>query len=194
MVHEEKKFMRKWRKVFGSKFQGVMLSTLLFLVSCNYAALAYYRDTFSARDYSMIPDPQRRVGYCMMSSMTIADKYLVAETAGHPPDLPLYMAVMSLPQESKDRDEVRIAIGALKDRDKMRLQAQNLSHPVAASCGYWTVNWPSGTTPLDILLKWLQFDSTFSHFVESVRSEPDATERVRIELKKSARAEIKDKG
>lgn len=176
--------MRKWRKVFGSKFQGFLLSTLLLLVSVNYAALAYYREALSTRDYSVVPDPHRRVGYCMMSSVTFADKYLLAETAAHPPEFRLYSAVMSLAKESRDREDVRMAIGVLKDRDKLRERAQRLSHSVAVSCGYGAVSWPSGTTPLDIHFKWLQFDSTFSHFVEIVRSEPDAAERLWSELKR----------
>jgi hypothetical protein len=176
--------MGKLRKIFGSKFQGFMLLTLLLLVTFNYGALIYCREALSGRDYSMIPDPGRRVGYCMMSSMTYADKYLLAETAVHPPDFQLYSAVMFLSRESKGREDVRMAVGVLKDRDKLRERAQRLSQSVAHSCGFGTVNWPSGTTPLDIHLKWLQFDSTFSHFVEVVRLQPDAVERLWGELKK----------
>jgi hypothetical protein len=159
----------------------------MLLVLVNYGALAYYRDALSVRDYSAIPNPQNRVGYCMLSSMTFADKYLLAETTAHPPDFDIYSAVMSLPMDKRKLAEVRIAIGALKNRDKLRERAHGMSHAVAAACGYWEVKWPLGVTPLDINLKWNRFDSTFSNFVERIRGEPDAAERLWIELKKKSK-------
>ena len=180
--------MRTLRKVFGGKLQGIMLSVLLLLVTFNYGALTYYRQVLSTRDFSSIPDPQRRVGYCMMSTMSFAEKYLLAETSAHPPDFTIYSAVMSLAPEARNREDVRTAIGALKIREKLRERAHGLSQAVAASCGYWEVKWPSDTSPLDIHLKWLRYDSTFSHFVERIRSEPDAAERLWIQLRRKAKA------
>lgn len=174
--------MGKWRKVFGSRLQGIVLSVLLLLVLANYGVLTYLREELSTRDYSTIPDPRNRVGYCMLSNLTAADKYLLAETAARPPDFGIFSAVMSLSGRALSRQEMRFAIRALKYRDELRERAHRLSHAAAAACGYWELKWPSHITPLDIQLKWVQFDATYSHFIERIRSDPDAAERAGTEL------------
>lgn len=183
--------MGKWRKAFRSRLQGALLSVLLVLVLLNYGALIYLRDELSTRDYSMIPDPRNRVGYCMLTSMTLADKYLLAETTAHPPDFGIFSAVMSVPGQGLSRQEMKIAISALKNRDDLRARAHRVSHEAAAGCGYWQIKWPSGITPLDIHLKWLKFDSTYSRFVERIRLDPDAAERIGIELSRRAKNQLR---
>ena len=163
-----------------------MLSVLLFLVVLNFGGLGYLRDALSTRDYSMIPDPKNRVAYCMLSNITETDRNLLAETTARPPDFDVYSALMSLPKPALDRKEVRIAIDALKHRDALRDNAHRVGHAAAAVCGYWQIKWPSDTSPLEVSLKWLQFDSTYSRLVDRFRSHPDAAQRLWIELSRKA--------
>jgi hypothetical protein len=188
--------MKKLPKIFASRFHAVLLSVLLFLVLFNYGALSYFREALSGRDYSMIPDPKNRVAYCIVSSISNSDKNVLAETTAHPPDFDIYSKVMSQPQQTLNRKEVQIAIGALRKRDDLRQRAHKLSHAAAAACGFWQVKWPTDISPLDVSLKWLQFDSTYSRLVDSFRSNPDAAQRLWIELtrkpQKQADSEIRN--
>jgi hypothetical protein len=159
-----------------SRLQTILMSVLLSLVLLNYGALAYYGDVLSTRDYSAIPDPHDRVGYCMLSSMTLPDTYLLAQTAAQPPSFAVYKSVMSLPEVAKQRPEVRTALGALKAREKLRERAHGISHLVAYRCGFWKVKWPDGVGPLEVNLKWHRFDSTFWYFLSRIQAEPDAVE------------------
>ena len=159
-----------------SRLQTILLSVLLSLVLLNYGAMAYYRSVLSERDYSVILNPQDRVGYCMLSSMTLPDTYLLAQTTAQPPSFAIYKSVMSLPEVAKQRPEVRTALGALKAREKLRERAHAMSHLVAFRCGYWKVKWPDGVGPLDVNLKWHRFDSTFWNFLNRIQSEPDAVD------------------
>ena len=159
-----------------------MLSVLLVLVLLNFGGLTYLREALSSRDYSAIPDPRNRVAYCMLSNITDDDRNLLAETTARPPDFDMYSTVMSLPRDAQDRKEVRSAIGALTKRDRMRALAHKISHALAASCGYWQLQWPANLSPLEVSLNWLQFDSTYSRLVDRFRSNPDAAQRLLIEL------------
>lgn len=161
-----------------SRLQTILMSVLVSLVLLNFGALAYFRDALSARDYSAIPDPQLRVGYCMMSSMTLPDTYLLAETIAHPPSFEVYRAVMSLSTQATERPEVRIAMSALKARNNLRARAHSMSTLIAFRCGYWKVKWPDGVSPLDVNFKWHRFDPTFWNFVNWVKTQPDAAERL----------------
>jgi len=172
----------KYRWVGGRKPKYRVMVALLLLGSSADAALFYAAEKLSARDYSGIADPQLRVGYCMVSNMSIPEKYLLAESTARSPDFKVLLVVMShaLGGENTKQDEA--AIRALRERDELRLRAIRSSFSVAVSCGYQQVSWPPGVTPLDISTKWLQHDSTFSYFLEKVRSEPDAADRVYYKL------------
>lgn len=171
-----------YRRVGGRKPKYKVLIALLLLGSGADAALFFALGNLSARDYSGIADPQLRVGYCMVSNMPIAEKYLLAESTARSPDFKVLLVVMShaLGGENKEQDEA--AIRALRERDELRLRAIRSSFSVAVSCGYQQVSWPPGVTPLEISTKWLQHDSTFSYFLERVKSEPDAADRVYYKL------------
>jgi len=171
-----------YRWVGGRKNKYKVMIALLLFGSGVDTALFYAAEKLSARDYSGIIDPQLRVGYCMVSNMSIAEKYLLAESTARSPDFKVLLVVMShaLGSENKEQDEA--AIRALRERDELRLRAIKSSYSIAVSCGYQQVSWPSGVTPLDISTKWLQHDSTFSHFLEKVKSEPDAADRVYARL------------
>ena len=174
--------MRKLRKIFGSRFHAVLLSVLLVLVLLNFGGMTYLREALSQRDYSVVPDPNNRVAFCMLSSITDEDRNLFAETTARPPDFDMYSAVMSLPRDAQDRQEVRSAIGALTKRDNMRALAHKVSHAAAAVCGYWQIKWPEGISPLEVSLNWLQFDSTYSRLVDRFRAHPDAAQRLWMTL------------
>lgn len=155
-----------------------MLIGLLLLASGAYATLFYTAETLSERDYSGIADPQLRVGYCMLSNTSIPEKYLLAESTAHPPDLDVLLVVMPHALGGEITEQKKAAIRALRERDELRRRVITSSFRVADSCGYREVTWPPGTTPLDINIKWLQYDSTFSFFLERVKAEPDAADRV----------------
>lgn len=168
--------------VAGIKPKYRVLIGLLLLASGFDAVLFYAAEALSARDYSGIADPQLRVAYCMLSNTSIPEKYLLAESTAHPPDLKVLFVVMSHALGGEITEQKKAAIRALRERDELRLRAIRSSFRVADSCGYREVTWPPGTTSLDITVKWLQHDSTFSFFLERVRSEPDAADRVYYEL------------
>ena len=155
-----------------------VLIALLSLVSGVYASLFYAADALSERDYSGITDPELRVGYCMVSSTSIAEKYLFAETTARAPDLAMYLIVMPYALAGVITEQKRAAILALRERDELRMRAVRRSSHAAESCGYQKVSWPGGTTPLDINMRWLQLDSTFLNFLERAMAERDAADRV----------------
>jgi len=173
------------RNALGYKPRYKVLAGLLSLVSGVYGALFYAAEAMSGRDYSGIRDPQLRVGYCMVSSTSNPDKYMFAETAARPPDLALFSAVMPYALGGVITEHKQAAILALRERDELRLRAVRWSLRVADSCGYENVDWPQGTAPLDISMKWLEHDSTYLFFLERVKSERDAAARVYDALKQS---------
>ena len=162
----------------GYKPKYKVLIGLLSLVSGVYAALFYAADALSERDYSGITDPQLRVGYCMVSNTFIPEKYLLAETTARPPDLEMFSVVMPHALGGVITEQKKAALLALRERNELRTRAIRSSFRVADDCGYRKVTWPPGITPLDINIKWLQDDSTFLFFLERVRAEPDAADRV----------------
>lgn len=166
------------RKALGYKPKYKELVGLLSIVSGVYGALFYAAEAMSERDYSGIPDPQLRIGYCMVSNTSNYDKYMFAETAARPPDLAIFSAVLPYALGGVITDHKRAAILALRERDELRLRAVRWSLSVADTCGYDSVAWPPGTAPLDISMKWLAYDSTFLFFLERVKSESDAAARV----------------
>ena len=168
--------------VAGTKPKYRVLIGLLLLASGFDAVLFYTVEALSARDYSGIADPQLRVGYCMLSNASIPEKYLLAESTAHPPDLKVLLVVMPHALRGEITEQKKAAIRALRERDELRRRAITASFRVAVFCGYQQVSWPLGVTPLDISTKWLRHDSTFSFFLEKVRSEPDAADRVYYEL------------
>ncbi|HKA60681.1 MAG TPA: hypothetical protein VKD28_18840 [Gemmatimonadales bacterium] len=162
------------------------LAGALAIVTGLYAGLFYAADTVSERDYSAIKDPQLRVGYCMASNTYNPDKYVFAETTVRSPDLTLYSVVMPHALGGVITEQKRAALLALRERDELRVRALRLSFRLADYCGFRAVDWPPGTTPLDVSVKWLQHDSTFLFYVERVRGEPDAADRTYRTLAQSS--------
>jgi hypothetical protein len=166
------------QKAPGRKTRYSLLAGLLALASGAYATLFYAAEAMSERDYSGIKDPQLRVGYCMMSSTSNTDKYLLAETTIRSPDIEIYRIVMPYALAGAVTLQKRAALMALRERDELRTRAVRLSFSLAEFCDYRNIAWPKGTTPLDVSFKWLRHDSTFRFFLEKVKAEPDAAARV----------------
>ena len=179
-LHEERDVFPV--SIAGFKPKYKVLLGLLLLISGFDAILFYAAEAMSARDYSRIADPQLRVGYCMLSNLSIPEKYLLAESTAHPPDLKVLTVVMSHATGGEFTEQNVAAIRALRERDELRLRAIRSSFRVAITCGYQGINWPPEITPLVISTKWLQHDSTYAFFLEKVRSEPDEADRVYYEL------------
>lgn len=165
-----------------------VLVGLLSLASGVYAALFYAAEAMSERDYSGISDPQLRVGYCMVSSTFNPEKYLLAESAVRPPDFKIFAVVMPHALAGVITEQKRAALLALRERDELRTRAVRLSFRLAEYCGYDKVAWPAGTLPLDISMKWLQHDSTYMFFLEKIKAEPDAADRVYNALRRATPA------
>jgi len=164
--------------VSGTKSKFRVLIGLLLLASGAYAAAFYTAEVLSERDYSGIADPQLRVGYCMISNTSVPEKYLLAESTAHPPSLEVHLVVMPHALRGEITEQKKAAIWALRARDELRQRALSSSFRVAGICDYWKVTWPPMATPLDIATRLLQYDSTFSYFLERVRADPDAADRV----------------
>lgn len=164
--------------ITGTKSYFRVLIGLLLLSSGAYAALFYTAEALSERDYSGIADPQLRAGYCMLSNTSVPEKYLHAESTAHPPNIEVLLVVMPHALRGEITEQKKAAIWALRERDELRHRAIKSSFRVAGICGYWGVTWPPKTTPLDITTKLLQYDSTFSYFLERVKADPDAADRV----------------
>jgi hypothetical protein len=175
------------QKAPGRRTRFSLLAGLLALVCGVYAALFYAAEAMSERDYSAISDPQLRVGYCMVSSTFHSDKYLLAESAVRSPDLKMFSVVMPHALAGVITDQKRAAILALRERDELRTRAVRLSFRLAEYCGYEKVAWPAGTLPLDISMKWLQHDSTYLFFLEMIKAEPDAADRLYDALRRKSR-------
>lgn len=166
------------QKAPGRRTRYPLLAGLLALASGAYATLFYAAEAMSQRDYSDIKDPQLRVGYCMMSSTSNTDKYLLAETTIRSPDFEMYRIVMPYALAGAVTVQKRAALVALRERDEIRTRAVRLSFSLAEYCDYRNIAWPQGTTPLDVSFKWLRHDSTFRFFLEKVKAEPDAAARI----------------
>ena len=164
--------------VAGTKSNIRVLIGLLLLSSGAYAALFYTAEALSERDYSGIADPQLRAGYCMLSNTSVPEKYLLAESTAHPPNIEVLLVVMPHALRGEITEQKKAAIWALRERDELRHRAIKSSFRVAGICGYWEITWPPKVTPLDITTKLLQYDSTFSYFLERVKADPDAADRV----------------
>lgn len=169
-------------KASGRRTRYPVLAGLLALAAGAYATLFYAAEAMSERDFSGIKDPQLRVGYCMMSSTSNTDKYLLAETTIRSPDLEMYRLVMPYALAGANTAQKRAALVALRERDDLRTRAVRLSFSLAEYCDYGNIAWPQGTTPLDVSFKWLRHDSTFRFFLEKVEAEPDAAARVYYSL------------
>lgn len=157
-------------------------TALLIIASGAYAALYYAVETLPARDFSGIADPQLRVGYCMVSSTTLPEKHLLAESSARPEDLEVIAIVMSRALSGEATETKEAAIRALRERGELRLRAIRASFRVAEYCSYRLVSWPPGVTPLDTSMKWLRYDATYSFFLEKARAEPDAVDRLYGEM------------
>jgi len=164
--------------VAGTNSRFRVLIGLLLLASGAYAAVFYTTEALSERDYSGIADPQLRVGYCMVSNTSVPEKYLLAESTAHPPNLEVMLVVMPHALRGEITEQKKAAIWALRARDELRQRAITSSFRVAGICGYWEIAWPPRVTPLDITRTLLQYDSTYSYFLERVRADPDAADRV----------------
>jgi hypothetical protein len=162
-----------------------LLAGALAIVVGVYAGLFYVAEAMSERDYSGIGDPQLRVGYCMVSNTFNSDKYLLAESAVRSPDLKMFSIVMPHALAGVITDQKRAALLALREREELRTRAVRLSFRLAEHCGYEKVAWPAGTLPLDISVKWLQHDSTYLFFLEKIKAEPDAADRVYDALRRA---------
>ena len=164
--------------VAGTKSNYRVLIGLLLLACGAYAAVFYTTEALSERDFSRIADPQLRAGYCMLSNTSVPEKYLLAESTAHAPNIDVLLVVMPHALRGEITDQKKAAIWALRERDELRQRAITSSFRLAGICGYWEVTWPPKTTPLDITTKLLQYDSTFSYFLERVKADPDAADRV----------------
>jgi hypothetical protein len=173
------------QEVPGYRPRYKVLAGLLSLVSGVYAVLFYAAEAMSERDYSGISDPQLRVGYCMVSSTFNSDKYLLAESAVRSPDLKMFTVVMPHALTGVITEQKRAALLAWREREELRSRAVRLSFRLAEYCGYEKVAWPAGTLPLDISIKWLQHDSTYLFFLEKIKAEPDAADRVYDALRRA---------
>jgi hypothetical protein len=164
--------------VAGTKSNYRVLIGLLLLACGAYAAVFYTTEALSERDFSRIADPQLRAGYCMLSNTSVPEKYLLAESTAHAPNIDVLLVVMPHALRGEITEQKKAAIWALKARDELRQRAIRSSFRIADICGYWGVAWPQKATPLDIATKLLQYDATFSYFLERVKADPDAADRV----------------
>lgn len=182
--------MTTFQETRGFKPRHQVLVGILLLVAAAYGGLFYAVEAVSERDYSAINDPQLRVGYCMASNTSNSDKYLFAETTVRSPDLEMYSVVMPHALTGVITERKRAAALALRERDELRVRAVRSSFRVADYCGFLTVAWPQGITPLDVSMKWMQRDPTFLYYVERVKGEPDEADRVYQTLARSGVAKF----
>lgn len=150
----------------------------LLLAFSAYSSLFYVEEVLSHRDYSVISQPELRVGYCIATSISILEKHALAETVARPPDDDMFSAVISQALLGEVTEQKQAALRALKERDELRRRAVKVVLDVAEKCGYDRVTWSPGDAPFKIAEKWLQNDATFSFFLETAKKPgPDEAAR-----------------
>lgn len=129
------------------------------------------------RDYSAIPDAELRVGFCIISTLTRAQKAVIAQSVRREPDPELFGAVMPLALSGEASAEKKEMLHALRERDTLRTQARDLVRKAADECDYDRSRIAANTTPWNIALKWLAYDREFQEMVRAEwKHPPDAAE------------------
>ena len=164
----------------GAKLAVLACSLLMGIA--GYHAGAFVEDRLSQRNYSMIPDTNLRVGYCMMSKLDYRTKVLIAEFSTHPPDNSLFEAVIV--RMVTGDESARQAMRALSLRDETRKLALQAVNAVAQSCSYW--NAPDAITreATGMVAHWLTYDTEYKRILADIQRRPrDAADLYLLKLK-----------
>ena len=147
-----------------------VLACSILMGIAGYHAGALVEGRLSQRNYSMIPDSNVRVGYCMMSKLDYRTKVLIAEFSTHPPDNALFETVV-VRMVSGD-ESARQAMRALALRDETRKLAIQAVNAVAQSCSYW--NAPDAITreATGMVAHWLTYDTEYVKILADIRRRP----------------------
>lgn len=154
--------------------QGFILVVLVSLFAGGYVAARLYKRELDRRDFSTIPIPEVRVGYCITTLASTYQKRVIAETTVRPPDERLFDAVLVHAVTGEVSEQKTAAVKALRTRADAREYALQHAVWLAESCGYRQ----SGLVqlmPFDLVVKWLRYDPEFQRFrQEYTRQRPDA--------------------
>lgn len=159
---------------FRPLVQGFILVILISLFVGGYVGARLYKRELERRDFSGIPQPEVRVGYCITTLASTYQKRVIAETTVRPPDERLFDAVLVHAVSGEVSAEKSAAVKALRTRADAREHALQHAVWLAESCGYRQ----SGLVqlmPFELVVKWLRYDSEFQRFRdEYTRQRPDA--------------------
>lgn len=144
-----------------------LLITLLALGLAGHYGFEHVQSWLREPDYSQNPDGNARVGYCMVRRFTVNQKSIIADTQLRPPSEELSAAVLPVAMDGLQSDEARKALRALRQRQEIRQQAEQVVNAAAESCGFWGAGVALGVTPLDLATKWLSHDAAFTAFLKS---------------------------
>lgn len=164
----------------GAKLAVLAISIVIGIA--GYHAGAFFEGRLSERNYSIIPDANLRVGYCMISKLDYRTKVLIAEFSTHPPDNALFEAVVV--RMVTGNESAREAMRALALRDETRKLAVQAVNTVAQSCSYW--NAPDAITreATGMVAHWLTYDSEYQQILADIRRRPsDAADLFLARLK-----------
>ncbi len=159
---------------FRPLVQGFILVVLVLLLGAGYTGERLLKRQYDQRDYSRIPNAEARVGYCVVTTATIYQKRVIAETIVRPPDERLFDAVLVHAVTGEVTEQKKAAVKALRTRADAREHALQHAVWLAESCGYRQAGLVH-LLPFDLVVKWLRHDPGFRGFMgQYIQQRPDA--------------------
>lgn len=165
--------MNENEKKRGNKL--ALLIGLLVFGFCEYYAVEYAQAWLDEPDYSSIPVADMRVGYCMMQRLNIKHKSMIADTMLRPPSEDMAAVVLPVAMNGPRSEEKRSALLALRQRQDLRLQAEQAVNDEAGWCGFWRGGVTPGVTPLEMATNWLSHDPAYIAFLKTGRTRDAAS-------------------
>lgn len=132
----------------------------------GYLGLLYIEQRLDERDYSVIPNAELRVGFCMITSISPYEKYALAKSIARPPFSPKLFSVVLAQALAGETTPLKVsAIKALDEREDLQRRAAQIAIHIAGRCGYDRIAHSDQQTPLQTLQRWLPHDDGYSYFV-----------------------------
>lgn len=163
------------------------LLSCLVTVFLAYSMLYYVEQALSRRDYSLIPNAETRVGYCMAASVSPYEKHTLAQSIARPNSSEVYSIVLAYSLVGEVTPQKRGAIRALREREELRQRATQIALRAADHCGYDRIALAPDLSPWKIMERWLSHDNGFAFFLDRAKLlDPDEAEQAyRSALRKS---------
>lgn len=149
-----------------------VLLVFLFLIPAGDSAFTLAIEAAGRRDYSMIPMPETRVGYCIAASIPAHEKAAIAESLARPLDDPRLTGALRHSTFAAADGEKHQVLQAANERYVLRMRALDYMANAAIRCGYDDLHWPDDVSPFSLGERWLRHDTGFQFFLDQMKGAP----------------------